>query len=87
MIEKLLNEYVERMTLNDVNNFALKNGIILNTSELNLIFEKVKINWHTLVYGNPRGILDELKEQVEPLTYQKIEALYIYFKDKFQNYL
>lgn len=87
MVEKLISEYVSRMSLEDVNAFALKNGIILNKMELTLIFDEVKNNWHTIIYGNPRGILDKVKEQVNELTYQKIESLYVYFKDKFKNYL
>ena len=84
---KLISEYVSRMTKDDVNNFAHKNGIILNNYELSLIFNNIKENWHTIVYGNARGILDDVKSKVEPLTYQKIENLYIYFKDKFKSYL
>lgn len=87
MVEKLINEYVVRMTKEDVNTFAIQNGIILNEKELNLVFTTIKENWHTLVYGNPRGILDTIKTEVEPITYQKIENLYVYFKNKFKNYL
>lgn len=87
MVEKLISEYVSRMTKDDVISFAQKNGIILNNSELNLIFSNIKENWHTIVYGNARGILDDIKTKVEPLTYQKIENLYVYFKDKFKSYL
>lgn len=87
MVEKLINEYVCRMTKEDVNKFAIKNGIVLNQNELDLIFNNIKNNWHTLVYGNARNILDSIKDKVEPLTYQKIENLYVYFKDKFQTYL
>ena len=87
MIEKLIREYVERMTLQDVESFAISHGVVLNDSEKKLIFDEIKTHWHTIVYGNPRGILDNLKMKLEPLTYQKIENLYVYFKQKFQNYL
>lgn len=87
MIEKLIREYVERMTLQDVESFAIANGVVLNEDEKNLIYNEIKMHWHTIVYGNPRGILDNLKSQLKPLTYQKIENLYVYFRQKFQNYL
>lgn len=87
MIEKLIREYVDRMTLQDVESFAIANGVVLNEDEKNLIYNEIKMHWHTIVYGNPRGILDNLKSQLEPLTYQKIENLYVYFRQKFQNYL
>ena len=76
-------EYVNRMTLEDVNNFALKNGIILKDKEVKVIYDHIKNNWRTIVFGNPRGILDDLKEKLDSTSYQKIESLYIYFKNRY----
>ena len=83
MKERLINEYVNRMTLEDVNNFALKNGIILKDKEVKIIYDHIKNNWRTIVFGNPRGILDDLKEKLDSTSYQKIESLYIYFKNRY----
>ena len=83
MKERLISEYVNRMTLEDVNNFALKNGINLKDNEINLIYDHIKNNWHTIVFGNPRGILDDLKEKLDSTSYQKVESLYIYFKNRY----
>ncbi len=83
MKERLISEYVNRMTLEDVNNFALKNGIILKDNEIKLIYDHIKNSWHTIVFGNPRGILDDLKEKLDSTSYQKIESLYIYFKNRY----
>lgn len=87
MIEKLIIQYIDRMTLNDVDDFARKNGIVLTTEELDLVYYHVKNNWRTIVYGNPKPILEDLKTKVDNLTYQKIEALYIDFKNKYSSYL
>ena len=81
--ERLINEYVNRITLEDVNNFALKNGIILKDKEVKVIYDHIKNNWRTIVFGNPRGILDDLKEKLDSTSYQKIESLYIYFKNRY----
>lgn len=81
MKEKLISEYVNKMSLDDVNNFALKNGIILKDTEIKLIYDHIKNNWRTIVFGNPRGILDDLKEKLDSTSYQKIESLYVYFKN------
>lgn len=81
--ERLISEYVNRMTLEDVNNFALKNGIILKDKEVKVIYDHIKNNWRTIVFGNPRGILDDLKEKLDSTSYQKIESLYIYFKNRY----
>ena len=83
MKEKLISEYVNRMNLDDVNKFALKNGINLNSEELNLIFNYIKNDWHTIVFGNPRAILDDLKSKLDNNSYSKIESLYVYFKNRY----
>ena len=87
MIEKLIIQYIDRMTLTDVDDFARKNGIVLESNELNLVYYHIKNNWRTIVYGNPKPILEELKVKVDDLTYQKIENLYVQFKNKYSYYL
>lgn len=87
MIEKLIIQYIDRMTLNDIDEFAKKNGIVLSHDEIDLIYYHIKTNWRTIVYGNPKPILNDLKSKVDDLTYQKIENLYAHFKNKYSTYL
>lgn len=87
MIEKLIIQYIDRMTYSDVDDFARKNGIVLNNEEIDLIYHHIKNNWRTIVYGNPKPILEDLKGKFDNLTYQKIEHLYVQFKNKYSNYL
>lgn len=86
MKERLINEYVNRMTIDDVNRFALQNGINLKEDELRLIYSYIKNDWRTIVFGNPRGILDDLKNKLDPNSYSKIESLYIFFKNRYSNF-
>lgn len=86
MKERLISEYVNRMTLDDVNKFALQNGINLKDDELRLIYTYIKNDWRTICFGNPRGILDELKSKLDVNTYSKIESLYIFFKNRYNNF-
>ena len=83
----LIEEYVNRMKKEDINNFALKQGIILDDNELNIIYNYIKENYKTILYGNPKEILLEIKEKVKPLTYSKIENLYMKFKDKIDIFI
>lgn len=85
MKEKLIGEYVNRLTLNDVSSFAVKNGVSLNEEELNLVYNYIINDWHTIAFGNPRGILDDLKSKINNESYQKIENLYVQFKNRYNN--
>ena len=65
----LLTEYINRLKKEDINKFALKQGIVLEKKETEVIYNYIKNDYKTFIYGNPRGILDELKQKVKPLTY------------------
>lgn len=76
----LLKEYINRLRREEVVNFALKQGITLDDNEVDVIYNHIKKDYKTFIYGNPRVILDEIKKEVKPLTYSKIETLYEQFK-------
>jgi len=87
MNEFLIKNYISKLTLDDIDTFAKKNGIELKETELKLIEKHIRNDWRTIIYGNPRKILDNLKENLNNIEYQKIENLYIKFKNKYKNYL
>ena len=53
----LIEEYVNRLTRNDIERFALKQGIVLDNDELNIVYTYIKKNYKTIIYGNPKDIL------------------------------
>lgn len=87
MIQKMIEEYVNRLSKDDVITFGIKNGIELNNKELDIVYNHIKQNWKTIIYGNPKPILEDIKQNTSPLTYQKIENLYTKFYEKYKNYL
>lgn len=78
----LIEDYVKRINIGDVERFALKQGIILDKDELTIVYDYIRKDYKTFIYGNPRDILMDIKGKVKPLTYTKIENLYMKFKDK-----
>lgn len=86
-MNKLIEQYVTRLTPDDIISFSRKNGIELTDDELKIVYTHIKQNWKTIIYGNPRPILDDVKSKVNSLTYEKIENLYPRFYDKYKNYL
>ncbi len=87
MSEFLIKNYVSKLTLSEIDNFSKKQGLSLSQDELNLIYDYIKNDWHTIIYGNPRPILDSLKGKLDDFSYNKIEKLYVEFKEKYKNYL
>ena len=82
----LIEEYVNRLKKSDIERFAIKQGIILDEGEIDIIYEYIKTNYKTIIYGNPKEILLEIKKKIKPITYSKIENLYIKFKDKIDTF-
>ncbi len=86
-MDKLIKEYIDKITISDINKFAIKNNINLDNNELNLIYKYIKNDWKTIIYGNYNIILNDLKNKIDINKYNKIENLFYKFKSKYQNLL
>ena len=82
MKDFLIENYISKLTFEDILNYAVKEGITLTNEEIKIVDNYLKKNWRTLLYGNPKGILDELKFKLAKDSYQKIETLYERLKNK-----
>ncbi len=87
MLNKIIENYVLNMTFDDVKKFSLKNNINLNDLEVLYILNIIKKEYHTIIYGNPQFIFDDLKNKFPLETVDKIEKLYLDFKSKYESYL
>lgn len=86
-MEKIISEYINKISIQDIIEFANKNNIYLNDYESNLIYNYIKNDWKTIIYGNYNSILNDLKNKIDINKYNKIEQLFYKFKSKYQNLL
>lgn len=86
-MHKLLENYINKISISDVNNFAVKNGASLSKEELALIYKYVKNDWETIIFGNPNPIFSDLKENLTAKNYEITINLFTSYKEKFRNYL
>ena len=82
MYEMLIKEYLKKLTLNDINNFALKYNFKLQPNEDKIIYNFIMNNWKEIYKGNPNKSFLKLKGQVSSDTYNFAITLYNQFKDK-----
>ncbi len=87
MKEIIIKQYIDKITIDDVYNFGIKNDIILNNKDLNLIYNYVKKDWKTIIFGDISPIFNNLKSNLDEKTFNKIKCLYFEFKEKYKNYL
>ena len=82
MYEVLIKEYLKRLSLKDINDFANKNNILLKDGEDKIIYDFIKNNWKEVYKGDYNKAFNSLKKEVSIDTYNAIINLYNEFKDK-----
>lgn len=87
MIKRMIANFVSKLTLNDVYDFAKENGILLTESEATLIYSYIKKDWEELIFKDHTPILLKEKTNLSETTYKKLEELIVLYKTKYKNYL
>lgn len=77
----IIYQYIKKIQKEDINKFALKQGIQLDNNELDIIYYYIKNEYKNFLNGNQKSILEDIKNKVKPTTYNKIESLYNQYKD------
>ena len=83
----IIERYMNKLTKNDVNNFAQKNNVYLNEEELDFTYAFVKKNWATVI-ANPNTLnLDRYKDKFTEENLQKIKKLFKEYSIRYKNFL
>lgn len=78
MYEFLIKEYVDRLTEEDIKKYAKGYQIDINDEEAKVLYLYAKNYWREFYKGEPKELLEELKEKLRPNTYA---VLYKFYKD------
>lgn len=81
MKEKFIKSYVKQLTKQDIIKYAEKNNIKLSNNELDLIYNVTKTEIDTIL-SNPEHVLNKIKYQLSPQTYNKLYELYTIYYPK-----
>ncbi len=82
MYEVLIKEYLKRLSLKDINDFANKNNMPLESGEDKVIYDFIMNCWMEVYKGDAIKAFNKLKTKVSQRTYDNILKLYNEFKDK-----
>ena len=85
-MKSLIENYVEKLSSEELKTFALKNDINLNEYELNYILNLVKDNWKDILNDDAK-YLDMLQNNISKENFSKIKKLFLYYKDRYKGYL
>ena len=82
MYEMIIKEYLNKLTIYDIDNFATKNNIILKYGENKIIYDFIKQRWKDIYNGNTLDAFNYLKKNISKETYDFIIKLYNEFIKK-----
>ena len=81
MYEILIKNYLKRLSLKDINDFAIKNGINLPKGEDKIIYDLIMKYWQNIYHGDTT-CFDDIKKKVSTDTYNVMINLYNEYKTK-----
>lgn len=83
----LISRYMNKITKEDINNFALNKNIYLSDDELLFTYEFIKKNWNQIL-SNPNMLnLDRYKNKYSEENFRKIKILFNEYYSKYHKYL
>ena len=85
-MKSLLKNYIEKLTLDEIRSFGVKNGIELNDTEYSFILDLIQGNFEDLIQNEDK-YLSLIESKITPKEFEKIKALFLKYKEKYKNYL
>lgn len=86
-MRNIINNFMNKLKLEDISNFATNKGINLSENELIFTYEFIKKNWESIL-GNPKLFnIDRYKSNYTQDNFIKIKKIYKEYLQKYSNYL
>ena len=83
----LIKAYMGRMTIQDVNNFAVSKNIYLSGEELQFVYEFITKNWEQVV-KNPKLLnLDRYQDRFSKENFEKIKKLFLEYSSRYSSFI
>lgn len=83
----LITRYINNMTINDVNNFAISKGINLEENELEFTYSFIKNNYKDIL-KNPKLLdLDRYQNKYTKENFEKISKVFNEYSKKYSHLL
>lgn len=85
-MKSLIKNYIDKLTVDKLEEFAVKNDIELSTNELEYLLNLVKNNFEDILV-NETKYLDLVQKNINPTAFIKVKELYLYYKNRYKGYL
>ena len=83
----IIKKYINNLTINNINDFAIKNNIFLTEKEQKIFYNIIKNHYKEIISGKDDNIIAYLKNNLPEEKFNNVMNLYNEYKNKYQNYL
>ncbi|MEG1149810.1 MAG: hypothetical protein RSE17_00795 [Bacilli bacterium] len=83
----IIERYMAKLTIEDINNFAISKNANLSEDELKFTYEFLKKNWKEIIKNPNIFNIDRYKDKYSKENFVKIKQLYLDYFNKFAAFL
>lgn len=83
MYEIIIRDYIKKLTEEDIIKYGKRKNIDISNDDSKILFVYAKNYWKEFYKGNPTELINELKEKLEPKTFNTLYKIYIDLKQKY----
>lgn len=81
-MEFLIKQYINKLTIKDVIDLGKTKNIKISEIDAEILLNTAKKYWIEFYKGNPVKIINNLKDQLDTSTYNKLLKVYLEYKNK-----
>ena len=81
-MKNIIKNYIENITINDINNYLSNHDILVNDNELSFIYKYIKNNWETIFNNINDFNIDDLQNNFRYEIFIKLKELINSYKNK-----
>jgi hypothetical protein len=82
----LIKSYIDKLTINDLKDFSLKNNINLTDTEYEYLLNLVQNNFEDII-KNEDKYLNLVEKNINNEEFIKVKELFLYYKNRYKGYL
>jgi len=85
-MKSLIKNYVDKLTTQNLKEFAVKNDINLNQNELEYLLNLVQNNFEDILVNEDK-YLNLVQNNINSEAFIKVKELFLYYKNRYKGYL
>jgi len=85
-MKSLIKNYIDKLDIIKLNEFALKNDIDLTNGELEYLLNLVQNNFEDILVNEDK-YLNLVEKNINNKAFIKVKELFLYYKNRYKGYL